>query len=147
VERDLDDGYLNSNIFHLVLDAAGEPESVEIVSILSDGVVGELGFGPVIRLARVLQPIAAISVIAIYVEDELSGAFLLLQEANYAVIQYRLERCKGVWRLREAGRRDIRDGIDLPFIPEHYDALVADGVWTDCFEDAARDRTRGSTIH
>jgi hypothetical protein len=147
VERDIEDGYVNEDVVHLVLDAEKDPGSVEIVSILSDGAVGDLAYGPVIRLARALQPIAAITVNATYAEGEISGAVLSVEEAGYLVTDHSLERCDGIWRLSRTEPRDIRNGNDFPLIPEHWDAAVALGLWMSDLEYAARNRTRGSTIH
>lgn len=147
VLRDLEQGHMDTEIVHLVLDQDDGAGSVEIVSIMGEEAIGVLGFGPVIRFARALRPIAAICVNPGYRDGELKAATVTMEDAQGVVSVYRADLGDEPLAFRELCRRDIREGLDLPFIPETWDALVSEGLWSGALEHGVRERRKGHRLH
>ena len=145
--RDLQAGHMDNEIVHLVLDHEASFDSIEIVSVIGEEALGVLGFGPVIQLARCLRPIAAICVNPTHEDGELVAATITMENAQGVVSVYRADLGDEPLVFRELCRRDIREGLDLPFIPETYDALVASGEWSGLLEGGVRERPRCSGLH
>lgn len=140
-KEDLESGDPNYENVHLLVDIGGEQDiELEVVSVIGERVLGDLGFGPVLVLARALRPVGAVSVHLIYENQKPVGVALTVQDASFYSTIYEFHMARVERGFEQVAHRHLREGLDLPLIPEGWDAMVELGEWDGCLVDSERQR-------
>lgn len=129
--RDLTDGLLALETVHLVVQSPFD-KSLQIVSVVSNGDAGEFIFGAVMRFARALRPVAAIKMDPAYEGGNVCGVDVALQDATWMVTRFRCDVPADGFRF--VRRRHLREGYETPYLPDAWDQMVAEDVWSECLE-------------
>jgi hypothetical protein len=113
---------------HFVIECPFD-ESLQIVSVVGNGEAGDLGFGPVIRIARAVRPVAEIKVELTCQPGDVWAVDVALHDATWMVTRFRCEVPADGFRL--VWRRHLRKGYEIPHPSRRVGPNVRRGCWSE----------------
>ena len=98
-------------------------------------------------LMMVHGPVGAVFVHLIYENQKPVGVALTVQDASFysTIYEFRMDRVERGFE--QVAYRHLRESLDLPLIPQGWDAMVELGEWNECLLDTERPAARAGRRH